>query len=545
MAKEASKAKQVVPSLVTCHAASKRVHQALGALKAAASKTKDLISKAINVHDKKAEAANTLTTTTAARDAWRDLIQLLEALTPQIDATITSTKSHIVNTSDQVSTEKFVVEFTQNSMATLDVSLDAIATSLSFKRNALNSIFRIPSEVIQEVFQFAVEKEREQLRAGFSLSYSFGTLYYMRRTIPQCPFTLAAVCREWRNIALHTPRLWSYIRVYTVFCAAPTGNKPAKCRWVGKAAFETSLQRAKGAPLELVIYQDPFRQMQTSPNIPPDARISIIYLVRVARVPEWLPSCSCLSLLEYTHDGGSTLKVVQLPSFSTGPKEISCENVLPTFLTPLNSTITFSFCSKKSSQLPDLIRLSENFPNLKTLQLLLPDVSAQSAHPAITSQTWESLKILIITSSVLPSLAAHAHNGLSLPSLTSLILTNVFASFSPSERDSIKHIVRTLTSLEIHDISPSVKPSELRVLIDWMERLQIITLHRAPVQATVEALSITPAKPIKKLIIESMVLEEVELRDYTALLEGEEKEVELRDYTALLEGLYWQCAVGA
>jgi hypothetical protein len=525
MENEASKAQGIVSSLVSCHTSSKRAHQALDTLKAAVTETKDLILDTISVHDTGAEAANKLTTTTAARNAWRELTQLLEALTPQIDATITPTKSHIVNTSDQVSTYKFVAECTRNSVAALDLSLDAIATSLSFKLRGLSSIFRIPNEVFQIVFQFAVEKEREKLRAEFSSSsLSFVTLDDMRRTIPQCPFTLAAVCQEWRNIALHTPRLWSYIRVYTSFSVTlGTGRRPhVQHRWVGKAAFERSLQRAKGVPLDLAIYQDLFKQLQISPNIPPDARISTIYLVRLALVPEWLPSCSRLFLFGDTHSQWDGLRVVQFPSFPTGPKGISCENVLPTFLSPLDSTTTFSFCSKKYWKMPDLNLFPENFPNLKTLQLLLPDISAPSAHSTtVTPRTWGSLTALIITSSVLPSLAAQR---LSLPSLTTLTLTKVIASFSPSEHDNIKRVVQTTTSLEIHNISPSVKPSELRALIDWMERLHTVILRRAPVQKTVKALSIAPAKPIKKLVMESTVLEGVELRDYTALLEGSEYE---------------------
>ena len=520
MQSEASKAQDTVSSLITCHTAGKRVHQALNALRAAVAETKHIISNTINVHDTEAEAANKLTTTTAARNAWRDLIQHLEALTPQINVTITPTEAHIINTSDQVSTNNFLAESARNSVTALDVSLDAIANSLSFKRRGLSSIFRTPNEVFQIVFQFAVEEEREQLRAEFSSSsLSFDGVDNMRRTIPKCPFTLAAVCRDWRNIALHTPRLWSYIRVYTLVCiTSGIGRKSSKYCWVGKAAFERSLQRAKGATLELVMYRDHFNQIH-SLNIPPDARISIIYMVRLASVPRWVPSCSRLSL--FGDVNSHMLAAVQFPCFSTGPKEISCNNVLPTFPTFVDSTTAFYFCSKKSFQMPNLNQLSENLPNLKTLQLLLPDVAVSSAHATTTvPRTWKSLTTLIITSSVLPSLAVHAQGRPSLPSLTTLILTNVFASFSSSGYDSIKHIVQTLTTLEIHNISPSVKPSELRALIDWMECLHTVVLHRAPAQNAVKALSLTPAKPIKKLVIESTVLEGVELHDYTALLES-------------------------
>ena len=528
MKNEASKAQDIVSSLVTCHAASERVHQLLDALRAAVTESKDLLSNTINVHDTETAAADKMTTTTAARTAWGDLFQLLEALTPQINATITSTQSHTLNAYNQVCTHQFLAECTRNSIATLDSSLDAIATNLSFKRHCLNSVFRIPNEAFQIVFQLVVEEERQQLRAEFSSSssFSFDTLDDMRRTIPKCPFTLAAVCRGWRNVALDTPKLWSYIRVYTSFGSAPIkGRTPTIYCWVGKAAFESSLQRAKGTALELAIYQDPFNQKESPPRILPDARVSIIYLVRLTNIPQWLPSCSHLSLFgrEITQFGfrgnGSiySLDPVEFRSFSTEPKEISCDNVVPTFQTRLGYTISFSFSSKRSSDTPNLNRLSQVLPNLKVLQLLLPDGSAPSLHPHYPS-TWESLTTLRITSSVLPSLAGDAQTRPSLPSLTTLILTNVFASFSPRERHNIKDVVKTLTSLEIHNISPSVKPSALRTLIDWMECLHTVTLHRASVQKTVKALGITPAKSIKRLVIEGTVLEEVGPHDYAALL---------------------------
>ena len=153
MLNEASKAQGIVSSLVTCHAASERVHQLLDALRAAVAESKGLMSNTINVHDTEAEATDKLATTTPARTAWGGLIQLLEALTPQIDATIASTQSHTLNVHNQVCGYKFLAECTRNSIAALDVSLDAIATSLSFKRGGLSSVFRIPNELFAMIFQ--------------------------------------------------------------------------------------------------------------------------------------------------------------------------------------------------------------------------------------------------------------------------------------------------------------------------------------------------------------------------------------------------------
>jgi hypothetical protein len=524
MENEATKAHNTVASLVTCRAASERVNQALDALRAAVVDSKDSILNAINVHETEAEAADEVTTTAKARNAWRDLIQLLEPLTSQINSTTNSTNSHILNTSDQVSASSFLAECTQHSIATLDVSLDTIAASLEFKRRGLSSFPRIPDEVLGMIFQLAVEEERKKLRAEFpSTLASFKTLDDMRRTIPICPFTLAAVCQQWRNIALHTPKLWSYIRVYTLFRLHETKKKyrPSYC-WVGKAAFEWSFRRAKGTPVELVIYQDSFQQLQTQPSIRSDASISTIYLVRVNPIPRWLPPCLHLSL--FGGEGQALLwningSVVDFPPFPIGPKEISCTDVLPTFPAPLHSTTTFNFVSTKRYEMIDLNMLCAMLPNIKILQLRLLEVSAPSTH-STGARTWRSLTTLSVTSSALPWLAAIAPRWPSLPSLTTLILTDVFASFTPSKYQNIQYVVQTLGLLEIYDISSGADPSELRVFIDWMQCLHTVMLHRLSVQKTVKSLSITPANLIKKLIIEGTVLEGVTLQDYSAILGG-------------------------
>ena len=369
------------------------------------------------------------------------------------------------------------------------------------------------------IFQFAVEKERKKLRAEFTyLSLYPDTLEDMIRTIPKCPSTLAAVCRRWRNIALHNPKLWSFIRVYTLSPIARLSRKKlSKCHWVGKAAFEWSLQRAKGTPLELTIYDDfDLEPRPPSLDIPSDTRISIIHLVRLGCIPWWLPSCLHLSLYDNTPAWSYRMSV---PPFFDEPKEISCTNILPFFVAPSDCVTGFKFCSEYGSQILDLKHLSGLLPKLETLQLLLPEVTNPPTNSTIR-QAWKSLTTLIATSSALHFLAVHAETGLSLPSLTTLILTNIFASFKPNKHKDIKHIVKTITSLEIHNISSSIKPSELRNFINWMERLKTITFHHPPVQKIMRALSITPAKLVESLRVEGMVLEGAGLQVYTAILKG-------------------------
>jgi hypothetical protein len=504
---EASRAQDSAASFLTCNAASEQVLKALDTLNTVVQNSMDSISNAINVHDTEANAANKMTTTAEVKNVWHGLIQVLEGLTPHITSTTTSTKSHILHTSDQVNTHKFLAECTQRSIATLDASLDSIVTSIGFKRSGL---FRIPDEVFRMIFQLSVEDERRKLRAMFGSPRKISSeLEHMKGTIPNCPFTLAAVSRRWRDIALNSPKLWSFIRVYT---AHNTNKKPIRRRWIGKAAFDWSLLRAKATPIELIFYQDPSNLTSNPPNIPSNSCVSTIYLVRSRCIPQWLPPCLHLSVFGVS----SFLWGVDFPPSLDGPKEISCTNIHPTFLGSSAST-TFNFHSESAFEIPYIDHLCEKLPKLEHLQVLLPDAPAPPTYSS-SDRTWTSLVTLCVTSSVLPHLAPYAHQRLLFPSLTTLILAEVFNSFSPDECHRMKPLLRTLTSLEIRSVSPLVNPSKLRVFIDWMEELQNVTLRRSAERTTVEALRISPAKLVNRLIIEGTVLEGVGLRDYTTIL---------------------------
>ena len=116
MVNESSEAQDTATSLTTCLTASKRVHQALDNLRTAVADVKSSVSDAISRHDSVADTTNKLSTTANAKDAWRDLVQLLEALTPQINSTTISTESHILSTTDEISTYSFFAECAEHSV---------------------------------------------------------------------------------------------------------------------------------------------------------------------------------------------------------------------------------------------------------------------------------------------------------------------------------------------------------------------------------------------------------------------------------------------
>jgi len=523
---EVSEARESAAALMDCKLASERVQQALAALKIAIKEVKDSVSMALDIHDAQVDVENEHLTYTHVRGAWDGFTPHLETIAHQLDKTSIATGAHILRVSDQTDAYYLVADCTRDSINTLALSRDALSASILSKARGLTSILHVPYDVLPMIFQFAVEEERKMLRAEFtSPEVNFERLEHMTRSIPKCSFTLAAVCRRWRSIALDMPTLWSYLRAPTWIRTPPSteGERPLY-RGVGKSAYDCSLQRAKKTPLELVLYPFSPESSEFLMGLHPGSRPVQIHIVRLTNIPSWLPVCHRLSVYGAgrppSWNGADDLKAIVFPVRPYSPIELTCTNVIPSFNTPLNSQ-NFTFRSGASPQNLNIKHLSEKLPHLRTLQLLLPDFTPTSVTPWTSTQTWASLTTLAITSSALQCLATGAHEELVLPHLTTVILANMFPSFIPPDSESIKSIFRTVTLLEILDVSATVRSSDLRVFIDWMRVLESITIHGLAVEKTVEALSVVPVKAMTKLVIKHSTSDGAGLNNYAALLCGD------------------------
>ena len=522
-----SEAKKSAAALTDCKSASQQAQRACEALKVAIQEAKDSVSKALAIHDAQVDVVNETSTLPRVREAWDGLTLQFEGLAHQLDEASVITTAHIITTSDQAASYCLAADCTQESLNALDLRIDALSASILSKAGILTSILHLPDDVLRLVFQLAVEDERAALRAEFTApDVDFARLGQMRRSIPKCAFRLAAVCRRSRALALDMPTLWSYLR-------APTWIRSSRAedaghplyRGVGKSAYECCLRRtrSRGTTPELVLYPFSLESSEFMMGLKPYLRSLQVHLVRPTRIPGWLPIRHHLSIYGAGRpplwDGADDLPRIELQRSLIHLNELTCTNVIPSFKTPMVIQ-TFTFHSEARSQIPSVEYLSEMLPILQTLRLLLPEFPSKLPAPWTVPRTWESLTTLAITSSALPCLATRAREGL-LPSLTTVILVNMFPSFKPTESERIKSIFQFVASLEILDVSASVTSSDLRVFINWMGGLESIAVHGLAVEKTVEALSEVPVKAITSLLIQHSTFDGAGLTDYAALLQGD------------------------
>lgn len=67
-------------------------------------------------------------------------------------------------------------------------------TEVTSRRNQFTPVYRLPNELFSHIFEFANERPRDQSNRPIG-------------------WNVSEVSRRWRQIALHTPRLWSTIDV--------------------------------------------------------------------------------------------------------------------------------------------------------------------------------------------------------------------------------------------------------------------------------------------------------------------------------------------
>ncbi|KAH7097975.1 hypothetical protein BKA62DRAFT_759585 [Auriculariales sp. MPI-PUGE-AT-0066] len=98
----------------------------------------------------------------------------------------------------------------------LDRMLDQQQLAVALEQAHLHPIRNTPVEVLGRIFEIAVRD------ANDVSAFTFGTSEYcdslsenvmvVRKKIP---FVLSAVCQRWRSAALHNPRVWVYISLYS------------------------------------------------------------------------------------------------------------------------------------------------------------------------------------------------------------------------------------------------------------------------------------------------------------------------------------------
>ncbi|KZV93246.1 hypothetical protein EXIGLDRAFT_613254, partial [Exidia glandulosa HHB12029] len=113
---------------------------------------------------------------------------------------------------------------------------DALRLSVAAQRSALSPMSTFPKDVLSYIFQHAVRAHDNGRwpEPPYMASYDL--------SLAKAPYTLARVCTYWRQTALTTPSLWSYV-------ALPNGAMyPAFASHVSLI-----LQRSKAVDLEVLV----------------------------------------------------------------------------------------------------------------------------------------------------------------------------------------------------------------------------------------------------------------------------------------------------
>lgn len=86
-------------------------------------------------------------------------------------------------------------------------------------------IRRVPPEVMAEIFMQLAEIEAEKGRRLLAADSDFGDYiiekpYMVKPRLHRAPLIFGGICREWRTIALSSPRLWTSISLLFSISAA-------------------------------------------------------------------------------------------------------------------------------------------------------------------------------------------------------------------------------------------------------------------------------------------------------------------------------------
>ncbi|KAJ3719333.1 hypothetical protein C8R42DRAFT_723021 [Lentinula raphanica] len=115
-------------------------------------------------------------------------------------------------------------------------------------RALMSPIRQIPDEVLGEIFVHCLPTDRNAIRS-----------------LDEAPLLLTTICRDWRRVALRTPRLWSSLHIFL----PPDLNNQAMSRRV--TGIRTWLGRSGTLPLSISLHtrsqpvRDPHRLAKTTP----------------------------------------------------------------------------------------------------------------------------------------------------------------------------------------------------------------------------------------------------------------------------------------
>ncbi|KAK1228582.1 hypothetical protein PQX77_008369 [Marasmius sp. AFHP31] len=113
-------------------------------------------------------------------------------------------------------------------------------------RSILRPVFRLPPEVLTRIFSLSVDNPTVEDADGFR-----GPRPPTSLSPTKHPWVLSQVCRSWRNLALNTSSLWSFIS-FTI-PSGGEGEQPLAVSLARYRRLQLQLRRSASTPLDITV----------------------------------------------------------------------------------------------------------------------------------------------------------------------------------------------------------------------------------------------------------------------------------------------------
>ena len=394
-----------------------------------------------------------------------------------------------------------------------------VDTSIINKRLLLHPLRYLPTELLEILFTLVVEDERACIRRSFIQEEPrvFTRNKNFISTSPRAHFVLASVCRRWRKITLDMPQLWMYLHLpYLVSPVSPLSlsllratrqperHRPQVELTVFNAFFNAStkylIENIRSAVHDVggISRLNIVRPTTTLNYIPSVPRLfvyhSVVNKIRTAwgRFPAPITVAAPSLLTPVVIDSRVLIKTV----------ELSCVQCIPALQDYIPSVKMFSLHLCATTEIPDLGLLLLQFPALAALHLESEKDIPIPPVKVISPLRIASLTKLLVSSNFLPVLGESLRQGLTIPYVTSLVMLDVFDSFSHESYAGLGSLFHTVKQLDFRTVSAGeAKATELRNFISLFYSIDTLYLANTAIPVISKALAGRPRRNISKVII--------------------------------------------
>lgn len=355
------------------------------------------------------------------------------------------------------------------------VMVSTAENAIQKKRRGLHPIRRLPTELLEGIFQECVHEE------------SRGWLNDPSKTpdLPKAATTVASVCRFWRGVALQCPHLWRCLRAPIEIQKCPHSYMKVTTA-AGLDHFRNFLRLRGDLAIELT--------MPPKVSIPDDIDMMSIPIDRLNilnATNQWPATFSSPFHLWVGPPANFFTFTIAIPSsLLLRTKTITALNVCPTFGAP-NHSVNHLILSGQQLIVP-FIPILTSLPNLEEFDVQIwpsPAIVHRSSQALIHSK----LRCIRLHSSCFSALERSLSDGLQLPQLRSLTLFNLTTSFNFPFISA--QFGSTVTSLHIHG-TETKDPCAIRSVVDKFHRINTLSLSGTAVGTTLHALYEVSTTPI-------------------------------------------------